>query len=53
MTENGELATLAAYFNQLSEANKREIMEKAEALVFAQKAEEKGKNEKDSKEEGR
>jgi hypothetical protein len=50
MTENGELAKLIVCFNRLSDANKREILEKAEALVFAQKAEEKeskGKDEKD------
>jgi hypothetical protein len=53
MTENGELAQLFAYFNRLSDANKKEIIEKAETLVSAQKPEEKESGDKqDSKEEG-
>jgi hypothetical protein len=46
MTENGELAKLSAYFRQLSDEHKREIIKHAETLVSTQKAEE-GKTDKE------
>jgi hypothetical protein len=36
MTEDAQSAKLFAYFNQLSDAHKREILEKAERLVKSQ-----------------